>query len=330
MIEHSYYLSVFRKGLALAVFSFCLVSSGTALAADDEAEAPEAEYAKSSKMCLACHGEGRAQAAHEILLTRMATTADPEAPMAEGNHGCETCHGPSKAHTKRASDGTRPSPPNTFSSNESAAAKNGVCLTCHDNGSRFHWMGSMHDIQETACVDCHDLHVENDPVLALESQPEVCYTCHAEQRAQFMRQSRHPVQAASEATSHVGLMSCSDCHKPHGSAGEASLVQNTINETCYECHAEKRGPFVFEHQPAREDCSTCHQSHGSNYAPLLNGRGPWLCQQCHDAWNHPSTAYSGTGLPPGGAAPQVLASQCLNCHNQVHGSNHPSGPGFTR
>jgi DmsE family decaheme c-type cytochrome len=330
MIEHSRSQLIFRKRLALAALSLCFVTGGTALAADDDAEATEAEYAKSSKMCLACHGEGRAQAAHEILLTRMAVTADPAAPMADGNHGCESCHGPSKAHTKRAKDGTRPSPAITFKQNEPAELKNGSCLTCHDNGSRFHWMGSMHDIQETACVDCHDLHVENDPVLALESQPEVCYSCHAEQRAQFMRQSRHPVQAASQATSHIGLMTCTDCHKPHGSAGEASLVQNTINETCYECHAEKRGPFVFEHQPVREDCSTCHQPHGSNYEPLLNGRAPWLCQQCHDAWNHPSTAYSGTGIPPEGAAPQVLANQCLNCHNQVHGSNHPSGPGFTR
>ena len=26
------------------------------------------------------------------------------------------------------------------------------------------------------------------------------------------------------------------------------------NETCYQCHAEKRGPFLWEHQPARDDC----------------------------------------------------------------------------
>jgi DmsE family decaheme c-type cytochrome len=270
------------------------------------------------------------QPAHEILLTRMGSTANPSAPMAEGNRGCEACHGPSADHTRRLADGTRPKPAVTFAASESAESKNAVCLGCHDNGSRFHWTGSMHDIQQTACVDCHDLHVANDPVLALETQPGVCYDCHAETRAQFMRQSRHPVQSASEAMSHIGLMACTDCHKPHGSAGEASLIHNTVNETCYECHAEKRGPFLWEHQPVREDCGNCHLPHGSNHSPLLLGRGPWLCQQCHNAWNHPSIAYSGTGIPPQGASPQVLAGQCLNCHSQVHGSNHPSGVRWTR
>ncbi len=330
MIENFCAMNLLKRGFAILAISACFILSGPVPAAGDEEAKPEAEYVKSSKMCLACHGEGRTKPAHEILLGRMGSTANPAAPMAEGNHGCQSCHGPSKSHTKRSKDGGRPSPAITFGPEVPADIKNGACLTCHDGGSRFHWMGSMHDIQETACVDCHDLHVENDPVLALETQPAVCYTCHAEQRAQFMRQSRHPVQAASAATSHIGLMSCSDCHKPHGSAGEASLIHNTINETCYECHAEKRGPFLWEHQPVREDCSTCHEAHGSNYEPLLTGRGPWLCQQCHNAWNHPSTAYSGTGIPPEGASPQVLAGQCLNCHNQIHGSNHPSGVSWTR
>jgi DmsE family decaheme c-type cytochrome len=314
-----------QAGYARWLLFACLLAAGPALAAGEETAGESAEYSPGSRMCLACHGEGRQYPAHEILLSRMGSTANPKAPMAEGNHGCEACHGPSKAHTRKASDGTRPSPAITFRNSEPAELKNGACLGCHDNGSRFHWMGSMHDIQQTACVDCHDLHVENDPVLALETQPGVCYTCHAEQRAQFMRQSRHPVQAATEATSHIGLMACSDCHAPHGSSGEASLIHNTVNETCYECHAEKRGPFLWEHQPVSENCSNCHNPHGSNHSPLLTGRAPWLCQQCHDAWNHPSFPNSGAGIPPQGASELILAGQCMNCHSQVHGTNHPSG-----
>jgi DmsE family decaheme c-type cytochrome len=314
----------------LLVLLFLCAPAGSALAADDEETAPAAEYSRGAKLCLACHGEGRLQPAHEILFSKMATTADPATPFGEGNHDCEACHGPSKSHLRKAADGSRPPPPVTFRKDMPADEKDAVCLGCHDNSGRLYWMGSMHDIQETSCVDCHSLHKENDPVLALETQPAICYSCHAEQRAQFLRQSRHPVQAATEASSHIGLMSCTDCHNPHGSSGEASLVHNTINESCFECHAEKRGPFLWEHQPVSEDCTSCHTPHGSNHAPLLTGRGPWLCQQCHDAWNHPSTAYSGTGIPPVGASPQVLAGQCLNCHNQVHGSNHPSGVGLTR
>jgi DmsE family decaheme c-type cytochrome len=108
------------------------------------------------------------------------------------------------------------------------------------------------------------------------------------------------------------------------------LVKATVNETCYTCHAEKRGPFLWEHPPAREDCTNCHTPHGSIHTPLLKARAPWLCQQCHLAPMHPSTAYSGTGVPPRGAAQQILANSCMNCHSQVHGTNHPSGPRNTR
>src|SRR5210317_721577 len=85
--------------LALALIS---PDSGSLLAAEGEDTEAEAEYSRGSRMCLACHGEGRKQAAHEILLSRMAVTADSRTPMADENHGCESCHGPSKAHTRRA------------------------------------------------------------------------------------------------------------------------------------------------------------------------------------------------------------------------------------
>ena len=100
-------LSALKLLLAIA---FGLAFSQAAPAAEEEEAEAEAKYSRGSRMCLACHGEGRAQDAHEILKTRMGTTADPAAPMAEGNHGCESCHGPSAAHTKRSSDGTRPPP----------------------------------------------------------------------------------------------------------------------------------------------------------------------------------------------------------------------------
>jgi DmsE family decaheme c-type cytochrome len=108
------------------------------------------------------------------------------------------------------------------------------------------------------------------------------------------------------------------------------LTRNTVNETCYDCHAEKRGPFLWEHAPVREDCTNCHTPHGSNYENLLTARQPWMCQQCHAANFHPSGIYSGTGIPPDGADQRMLGKQCLNCHSQIHGSNHPSGIRLTR
>ena len=44
-----------------------------------------------------------------------------------------------------------------------------------------------------------------------------------------------------------GKITCSDCHNPHGSVTEKLIRQASVNEVCYTCHAEKRGPFLWEH-----------------------------------------------------------------------------------
>ena len=95
---------------ALALWALCGVLSGPVLAADDEQSATNAEYSKGTKLCMACHKEGKEKPAHEIFLTSMGISGDPNSPFADGNHGCESCHGPSAAHTKKNKDGTRPSP----------------------------------------------------------------------------------------------------------------------------------------------------------------------------------------------------------------------------
>jgi len=315
--------------VCLAVMS-CITLTGPVLAAGDKETTVTGEYSRGVRLCMTCHKEGRDLPAHEIFLTPMGVSGDPDSPFADGNHDCEACHGPSKSHLKRQKDGSRQLPPVTFDENTPIQTQNGVCLGCHNDGARFHWPGSVHDIEGIACVDCHDLHSPDDPVLSLETQPQVCYNCHQQQRAQFLRQSRHPVQGSTSSMSHIGLMACTDCHQPHGSAGPGALKRNTINEQCYDCHAEKRGPFLWEHPPAREDCTNCHTPHGSNYENLLIGRQPWLCQQCHGAILHSSDVYSGTGVLPSGADQRLLGKQCLNCHVQIHGSNHPGGIRWTR
>jgi DmsE family decaheme c-type cytochrome len=108
-----------------------------------------------------------------------------------------------------------------------------------------------------------------------------------------------------------------------------------VTETCFTCHAEKRGPYLFEHQPVTEDCTNCHTPHGSNIAPLLKSRAPFLCQECHDG-PHASptpvgTAAAGNQAGFVGVTPTFAPSAntggraCMNCHVQVHGSNSPVG-----
>jgi DmsE family decaheme c-type cytochrome len=107
----------------------------------------------------------------------------------------------------------------------------------------------------------------------------------------------------------------------------------TINETCYQCHAEKRGPNIFEHAPVRENCASCHDVHGSNHAKLLKMKSPQLCQQCHSFSRHPGDIYDGSKLgsgTAGSAAQQMAGKGCVSCHSRIHGSNHPSGVMFLR
>ena len=293
--------------------------------------AARAEQSQASKdavrVCTKCHDENEANPVLSILKSKHAVTADPRTPFAD--QACMTCHGKSEDHrSKPVPEGQKRFAPDIVFGKDSAtpvARKNETCIGCHEQGLRMHWKGSRHEFEGVACTSCHAVHTGHDPVLDKVTQSDVCFTCHQQRRAEIFMPSTHPIRE--------GKVSCSDCHNPHGSNGPKLLAKSTVNETCFTCHAEKRGPFLWEHQPVREDCTICHKPHGSVNVALLKIRPPWLCQQCHMESQHPSTAYSGTGLPtatrPSGAQ-QLLVKGCLNCHSEVHGSNHPSGPRKTR
>lgn len=193
------------------------------------------------------------------------------------------------------------------------ADRNGACLSCHQGDKRTHWQTSMHASRDVACTSCHQVHTTHDKVRDKREQAQVCFTCHKEQRAQISRPSRHPIPE--------GKVVCSDCHNPHGSAGPKNMVRDNVNDTCYTCHMEKRGPFVRTHQPVQEDCSICHNPHGSTQANLLKHRAPFLCQQCHEASSHQGNVAS---FATAGTGANTLARGCLNCHTQIHGTNNPA------
>lgn len=314
-----------RMLVAAALISGILTTS-TILAA----EAPEAAAPLTGDaICTKCHDKNEDKPVLSIYATKHGVKADARTPT------CQGCHGESDAHVKNVEGlETRPEPdvlygmrsgPNSSFGRSDAEVQNKPCMSCHQNalGKRTYWAGSQHQRRKVACVACHEVHAKEDKVLSKGSQQEVCYACHKEQRAQVNRPSHHPLKE--------GKMACSSCHNPHGSTGPKLLIKNTVTETCYTCHAEKRGPFLWEHPPASANCLNCHTPHGSSNPTLLKTRMPYLCQQCHDATFHPSTVYSGRGIA-GGPAPaqQLLLRSCANCHTQVHGSNHPSGPRLTR
>jgi DmsE family decaheme c-type cytochrome len=303
----------------------------TAAAPAGAASAPPVigtEYSeKGADTCLGCHDEEADTTTFTtaaIFKTRHAHRGNKASPFGVGGLQCEACHGPGGRHSTKGSDKKRSI--NSLKSNSflPVAERNATCLQCHENRSRTGWHAAAHERGALACTDCHRLHVERDAVLTKADQAEVCYSCHKKQRADFHKASTHPVR--------FGLMRCSDCHSPHGSPSNAMLIKPTLNQTCYTCHADKRGPLLWEHAPVSEDCSLCHTAHGSVRSALLNKSPPLLCQQCHSQAGHPSVARTGGSLPGGSAGAQIflLAGSCTNCHSQVHGSNHPAGAKLMR
>jgi DmsE family decaheme c-type cytochrome len=139
-----------------------------------------------------------------------------------------------------------------------------------------------------------------------------------------------------------GKMACASCHNPHDGGREKMLKADQVNELCYQCHAEKRGPFAFEHAPVREDCVSCHEPHGTNHPRLTLQKLPNLCWNCHftgsghfGSGDSFATEKAGnqrvapvTGYPTVNS--RFVERSCKNCHVNLHGSNSPSGAYFVR
>ena len=158
-------------------------------------------------------------------------------------------------------------------------------------------------------------------MLLTSTQAGVCADCHQNVRTDMQKAFAHPVAQLK--------MDCTSCHAVHDDAA-SGFSRMTALDTCQQCHAETRGPHLWEHAPATEDCGLCHAPHGSNQPGMLTQRAPLLCQSCHSQSGHPSVAFGTGGLV--GAMPSqfLLGQSCLNCHTQVHGSNHPSGSKLMR
>ena len=282
----------------------------------------EAEYTrKGADTCLSCHEE---QTTLALFRGKHAVPSDPRSPFGHGQLQCEACHGPGGPHSGRVRRGQERPPIIGFGNDKPTpvAQQNAMCLTCHDGDMGFGWQNDAHAGGEVACADCHVSHTGSDPVLKTSTQPEQCYECHVQTKTRMQKAFTHPLAD--------GKMDCSSCHAVHGDAVDGDLLHATINDTCQTCHAELRGPFLWEHAPVSEDCGLCHAPHGSNHPGLLSKRGPLLCQSCHSQSGHPSFTFESDGLASEMPSQYLLGQNCMNCHSQVHGSNHPSGSGLMR
>jgi DmsE family decaheme c-type cytochrome len=278
-----------------------------------EVQAPPSGYA-GADTCLTCHESQTVQG------TPHGRTADTRTPMAQ--RGCESCHGPGQAHVDAGGDVLLIRRVKALAPADADA----TCTTCHNRGEHALWEGSQHESRNVTCVTCHSVHdarSENGQLVKAK-QAEVCASCHRDKLSKLDRSGHMPVRE--------GKLECTTCHSPHGATNVRLLrAGDSVAEACTSCHAEKRGPFLWEHAPVRDGCVTCHDPHGSSNERMLVAKPPILCQRCHVATRHPSTIYD-AALVGAGSNPsiRVYARSCMTCHSAIHGSNHPSGQRFVR
>ena len=274
-------------------------------------------------VCANCHE----QANNSIMLTAHGAKNDANGSM------CQSCHGDASAHLK---DPMKNKMVAGFAKGVPAAQKDAVCQTCHaGNRHLVFWESGKHAKNEVSCSDCHNMHGKPGNVAVAPfttsfrpNEADLCGTCHQQVRSATLKPSHHPIVE--------NKIKCSDCHNPHGALTPVMLKAETVNQQCYSCHADKRGPYLFAHPAVEENCLSCHNPHGSVYAKLLNEKSPNLCQDCHDFARHPGTVYGGaagfvnpsTGQPNASPNTRFLARGCLNCHNAIHGSNAPGRRGL--
>ncbi len=267
-------------------------------------------FSAGAQECADCHDQ-----AAEFAATAHGRAFPLDADYSQAS--CESCHGSGAEHAETAEPAAIRNPARL----EGASADE-ACLSCHGNeGRQAAWQGGLHESAGVACVDCHAVHAALPPrregrVLEAKahSATELCLSCHLAQRKGLTQRSSHPLFEEK--------MQCTSCHDPHG-GDERLVAADSINDLCYSCHQEKRGPFLWEHSPVREDCLTCHTPHGSNHEGMLVARTNQLCQSCHLQGRHQTVAGFETAM-------WNINRGCVNCHPQIHGSNHPSGVLFQR
>lgn len=278
----------------------------------------DADYVGTDNCLRACHAHDKKR--RDFELSTMGVQLSRESGMPLVN--CESCHGPGslaiegitpkKVQEDAAGGKVTACNYKTFVDMKKlpAPAKSLICLKCHTANATFNlhnWNVSVHNIGQVSCSDCHNVHAGHNLKVRPRETAEMCDRCHLEVKAAFALPNHHPVPEKK--------VFCTDCHDPHGGIAEQGLRRDTVKATCTQCHAEKEGPFVFEHADATEDCRTCHTPHGSVNNNLLVLREPFLCLQCHTTHKFTSATTA--------EDKRAYYTRCTDCHSQIHGTDLP-------
>ena len=281
-----------------------VAAAPTTPAAEETPAAATEEKASELPKCADCHEAQVKAFASNPHARSHGKPADPE-------EACSTCHGDGAAHIEASGD---PKLIQTFHGLEGAEN----CLSCHSksNPHGSFALGFHANSAAVNCLSCHQVHATGPRaahLLAKDTGP-LCQTCHTGIAASFRNKPyAHRLDK--------GGMTCVDCHDPHDRKGQPVKLTMDGELACLTCHAEKRGPFVFDHVTGSAgNCLSCHQAHGStNPKQLIWARVDQLCLSCHSKTGGPKTA--GNQPPSFHDLTLPRYRNCTTCHVAIHGSN---------
>jgi predicted CXXCH cytochrome family protein len=179
---------------------------------------------------------------------------------------------------------------------------NQTCYFCHEDVKKIMTSGKFQHRTASNCTNCHSPHNSAYPKLLLAKLPALCIECHVGIRKHMDSKVKHAALTTAA--------SCTACHSPHASNVEKMLLRLPF-EQCVGCHStddmtDSKGKLLFnfkklfaenpiQHAPvAQKDCSSCHETHGSDNTRLLRAPYPAefyapfevgnyaLCFRCHD------------------------------------------------
>jgi DmsE family decaheme c-type cytochrome len=271
------------------------------------APAEKTAKAEEAPKCADCHGD---------IVTALAKNPHARYPHKEKkpdpNDICTTCHGDGTKHMESGGD---KSLIQGFHGLEGAES----CLSCHSTLPDQHvsFTTGFHSNTKTVnCLTCHSMHqaVPKSTSLLAKAPGPLCATCHLTESASFANKPYvHRLDR--------GGMTCLDCHAPHNRRGQPVKLTAEGQLPCLNCHAELRGPFVFDHVTGSGGtCLSCHESHGSNNPNMLQwAQVAQLCLSCHSQTGGPPTL--GSQPPSFHDISLPRYRNCTTCHVAVHGSN---------
>lgn len=327
-------------GIILALLLWAGVGSLSKSVSAEKSDAPKGakpldENYVGSDACKDCH-EDQAKNYLHTAHAKLTTLGSWKGKVT----GCESCHGPGKTHIEEGD------PKKIISFKEKSSKEIAeTCLACHaGKEERNNFRRGEHWRNDIGCTDCHAPHSADTGTNLASSntfvakanaekpgfsttrmlnlgEPQLCLSCHAETKHQFNAPFHHKVLE--------GAMKCSDCHNPHGGfETKQTRLATGADAACIKCHADKQGPFVYEHAPVKtEGCTSCHTPHGSSNPRLLRTSSvAQLCLECHS--QSPDKRVG--AVEPTGPNHNLNAqyANCTACHVKIHGSR--SSPVFFR